>query len=341
MYLPSEKYVHLKHHFDCKEAIGMNGILFMAKVEQFNLVLSRARHLSKRAAIGWSIVDCNANTLVYDACMPGLDCGRLSSTITQFEHEAKELFLSCEPVYHACDVDQLCEAIENSSIDTLTVGKEFAHRILGNTWQTWLDGWNGTLHTLPYNPVIEKLSCGIEMAYSANRPWLTAVTAASFYGVSQPLTNLVDEFDFLNYLSILTQQSRAILHTPDQHEIIEHLPEENFLGEPTEIFETYSPRTVRPILQHCANESRCSALIFCDLPFLSWLITQGLVDEIIHHIRKPEANFSSAPSVQPNTLLNLKNWQLNSSDLVGDCSRLSFIKPAGESSHIPLQSWLN
>lgn len=313
----------------------------MAKTEQFNLVLLRARHLSKRAAIGWSIIDSNANMLVYDAFMPGLECGRLSNTITQFEHEAKELFLSCEPVHHACNVEHLCESIENSSIDTLVVGKEFEHRILGNHWQTWLGGWKGTLNTLPYNPVIDKLSCGIEMACTANRPWLTAVTAASFYGVSQPLSNLVDEFDFLNYLSILTQQSRAILHTPDQHDIIDRLPQENFLGEPTEIFETYSPQTVRPILQHCTNESRCSALIFCDLPFLSWLISQNLVDEIIHHIRKPEASIASAPTVQANTLLNLKHWQLHSSDIVGDCSRLSFIRPAGEYNHAPLQSWLN
>jgi hypothetical protein len=301
----------------------------MSDQSSINLAVSRALNLSKRAGVGWALIDQDKQILHYDACMAGLDAGKLESTIRQFGQQATELFISSEPTSLTFNIEQLIRSIEESNIKTIIIGKGFTGSVANDRWRSWLAGWPGSLAELPYNPIIDKLSLGMQLLQTSQRPWVTSVTAGDFSGHSKPLVNLIQEFDFLNYLANLVKQSRALLVAPTQRDIIDHLPKENYANEPVEVFEIYDQSNISAILKHCVNELRCSLVVLADISLLAHLLKQDLVDEVIHHLAN-NGDCQQTTDLPPQTaqaVLNLNGWTLLSSSVVGQCGRMIFGKP--------------
>lgn len=291
-----------------------------------NLAVSRAMNLSKRAAIGWALIDQDKQILHFDACMAGLDAGKLESSIRQFGRQATELFISSEPTALTFNIVQLTSAIEESNIKSIVIGKGLAATLSNDRWRSWVAIWSGSVAELPYNPIIDKLSLGIQLLQTSKRPWVTSVTCGDFAGRSMPLANLIQEFDFLNYLSNLVKQSRALLVTHTQKDMVSYLPTENYANEPVEIFEIHDLANINAILQHCVNELRCSLVVLADMRLLSNLLKRDLVDEVIHHLANNHETQSFIPPTVETTL-DLNGWKLLSSSAVGQCGRMIYGKP--------------
>lgn len=300
----------------------------MSDTSMINLALTRARDLSRRAGIGWALIDDNQQLLHYDACMAGLDAGKLESTIRQYGDRASELFISSEPTTVTFDLNRLTQIIETSSIQSIRIGRGFNGSIVDSEWRRWLQNWKGSVIQMPFNPVIEKLSLGIQLLHSSRRPWVTSVTAADLSGKSRSMSAFIQEFDFLNYIAVLARQSRAVLVSPAQQDLIEHLPEDNHANEPLEYFEIFDDGNVEAILRHCANEYRCSILVLADIPLLSHLLNQGLVDEVVHHLtNNSHEHYGENEPHMAHSPLKLDGWKLQSSSVVGHCNRMIYGKP--------------
>lgn len=291
-----------------------------------NLAVARAMNLSKRAGVGWALVDQDKQILHLDACMAGTDAGKLESNVRQFGQQATELFISSEPIALIFNITQLTSAIEASNIKSIVIGKASSTELSNDRWRNWVAKWSGSVSELPYNPIIDKLSLGMQLLQASKRPWITSVTCGDFAGRSIPLAHLIQEFDFLNYLSNLVKQSRALLVAPTQKDLVNYLPTENHANEPVEIFEIHDLANINAILQHCVNEVRCSLVVLADISLLANLLKRDLVDEVIHHLAN---NQETENPIKPNAgaTLDLHGWKLLSSSAVGQCGRMIYGKP--------------
>ena len=174
------------------------------------------------------------------------------------------------------------------------------------------------------------------MLHEAGRPWVTSITAADFFGHSQSLVNFVKEFDFLNYLTLLVKQSRAVLISPNQRDIVNFLPTKNFVNESIEYFEITNENNIASIYQQCVNEFRCSVIMLTDIPLLAALLNQHLVDEVVHHLTNSSDLYEQHKGKQSDRAcesLNLECWTLLSSSVVGKCNRMIY----GKSQHYQRQ----
>jgi len=294
----------------------------MAYTEFYDIAINKARTLSKRAALGWSIIDQESELATAAASMLGLDCGHLEQSIAQYAHQATELFLCFEPPESATNA--ITQAIEQSEIQRITLGKALNDN---PAWTQWLQQWPGSQEVLPYNPVVDKLSYGYHSIRQQQRPWVTSITAASLSGFSQPLANLAPEFDFVNYIANLSQQSRAVIYTLDQQPLLDLLPDENYAGEPLELFEVGRVDALKGIYRHCAQEMRCSVLLVCNMPMLHQVLETFQVDEVVHHLVKNDVRPLKA-EVDAHPSLDMENWTLTSSAVVGQCSRVVYARQA-------------
>lgn len=294
--------------------------------DAINLALTRAQNLSKRAAIGWSLLDGFEETLKCDATLAGLDKQKLARAIREHQHRLEHLFISIEPVAGIFDITELITAIEASQCSHLTVGRRLPDEIADKRWRAWENSWSGEVDYLSYNHVAEHLSFGITHIKKHQRPWVIAVSAANFTGASLPLQNFIDEFGFLHYVTDLVEQSRALLFCHSQLEFIPSIPDCNVVEEPLEIFEIFDQNNIRSILQYCAKEERCSVMVLCDMPMLGYLINENMVDEIVHHISNIDCagiiDDDHEVGAMTQTFLNLNDWKLLSSSVAGNCSRV-------------------
>jgi len=298
----------------------------MSNSKFINLAISRAQKISNRAGIGWVLLDKDKQLVRYDACMAGLDSGNLEHCIRTHQHEADELYLSIEPTSNIFRLETLLQTIESSNLTTITIGKHFEDSVPNHTWSTWVEQWQGTVTHFPSNPIVENLSLGIQTLRSAQRPWFTCITASDLSGNNQQLTQLINEFDFLNNISNLVRQSRAILISPTQRELLEHLPTQNFANEPLDPFEVDDEIFVSAVLRHLAQDYRFNAVLLGDTQVLSRLIALDMVDEVIHHFVNTKSDTLEPARNTASPALHLEGMQITDSTVVGNCSRVVFRK---------------
>lgn len=304
--------------------------------DAINLALSRAQNLSKRAGISWALLDTQEEILKCDAVIAGLDKSKLIRTIREYQHTLDHLFISMEPVTGAFDVADLISVINASQCNHITIGFRHSDDLADKSWRAWENNWLGVIDYLSVNTIAEHLGYGITNIRKYQRPWVIAVSAANFTGLSLPLQNFINEFGFLHYLNGLVQQNRALLYCHSQKDFLTSLPDSNSMEEPLEIFEIFDQNNIQSIFQYCAKEERCSAIVLCDMPLLGYLINKSMVDEIVHHISNMDgatiADDHNKAGEITQTFFNLNDWTLLSSSVVGNCSRVVLRKqlPATE-----------
>lgn len=294
--------------------------------DAINLALSRAKNLSKRAGISWVLLDAHEQILKCDAVIAGLEKSKLIRTIREYQYSLDHLFISMEPVTGAFDVADLIAAINASQCNHITIGYRHSDDLADKSWRAWENSWLGEVDYLSVNIVAEHLGYGITNIRKYQRPWVIAVSAANFTGLSLPLQNFTNEFGFSHYVNSLVQQNRALLYCQSQKDFLVSLPDANGMEEPLELFEIFDQKNIQSIFHYCAKEERCSVIVLCDMPLLGYLINENIVDEIVHHI----SNINDTTSADDHhkvgemtqTFFNLNDWTLLSSSVVGNCSRV-------------------
>lgn len=283
-----------------------------------NLAITHAQKLSRRAGIGWVLLDREYKPLLNGGVIAGADPWRLPANIERFREKISILLLSIEPLAGLVDQKKLFTALENSNCDLLVIDKTIHITHPSNAWRDWLKQWHGQVIYLPLSDAT--LTCGPQHIFSLNRPWVTCVSAADIYGNSLALSAFERDFGVTAYLNELCNQSRAVLYSTAQAALVEQLPEENFAEEPQEFFAVDDARSVAAILQNCAAERRCSVVIFCDMALLATLLQKNLVDEITHHIAVADYDCRASPKPLPK--LPLQGWQQISCVAAGNCTRI-------------------
>ncbi|WNO10689.1 hypothetical protein [Teredinibacter sp. KSP-S5-2] len=305
-----------------------------------NLVLSTLSHaqsISSRAAFAWLITDKNNRALSHDAVIAGFNQKQILNEIAKYKNQAEKLFLSIEPLSTIIDIDQLIETITSSNIREITLGNTLPDKLSDNRWRQWLTTWQGKIHTMPFNSTIERISYGINEVLHNQKPWVTCVTAATIAGREIKLSSLSNEFGFSSYLDELIKQSGVLMYTSDQAMIIDSLNLVNNMGKAIEIIEILSLDTLNSILRQCAERQRFNVVILSNLQALAHLLENNLIDEAIHHIGHTQLDYegNSTTTHAPLDLIALNNWNLAASDIVGECSRLTFCRktPVNDSRH--------
>lgn len=305
----------------------------------FKLAVTRAKGISSRAAIGWSLVDINSQLLHYSGCMTGTDEGQLERDIQQYGKNACNLFISSEPSTISFNIQRLTMAIEQSKIASISIGRSFGKEAKNHEWRDWIKHWKGIVKEFCYDPVFEKLTLGEQMLRQHQRPWIVAAVAEDEEGKPVSLVDIANEFDVLNFISILSRQSRAIFYSPSQEGVIDFLPEENNAFEPLELFNVYDNDNLQALFKHCAQESRCSALILADSSMLAVLLKEGCVDEIIYHAYNNKRPHKTP--LMPQIFIKnsaLKSWKIDSTSGSGVCQR-AILNKSDPNLKIPQHLW--
>jgi len=309
----------------------------------FKLAVLRATDVSSKAGIGWSLFDDDQRLVHYNACMTGTDAGRLIRDIRQYGQQSYSLFISSEPSTVSFDMHTLTNELDKSEIQIIYIGKSFEEDYGNRVWRAWARQWRGNIEEFSYNPVFEQLTLGEQMLRLRQRPWVIATAAEDCKGNTLPLTALTREFDVVNFLSILTQQSRAVLYSPSQQDIIEYLPDENNAFEPIELFQVYDNNNIETIFKYCAQESRCSALALSDDLMLSSLIANDLVDEIVYHsLDSTSLRTDSFDHLIRCTDFRPNDWRVEKTSRIGSYQRTILNKTHPNVQRVSkLRRWLN
>lgn len=285
-----------------------------------NLAITHAQKLSRRAGIGWVLLDSTCHPIFNGGVIAGADPWRLAANIERFRENVSTLLLTVEPIAGLVDQRKLIAAVENSNCELLVIGRRIQTSFTSSAWHDWISRWRGRVMYMPMHGQDQDLTSGPQQVFMHNRPWVTCISAADIYGNSMALSAFEHEFGVAAYLGEIANQSRAVLYSAGQASLLRHLPEENFAEEGQEFFEVEDAGSVAAILQHCATERRCSVVIFTDLQLLASLLQKNLVDEITHHIAV--ANYDCLESATPLPKLPLQGWQQISCTAAGNCTRI-------------------
>ncbi len=288
----------------------------------FNLALMRAKNISKRTGISWALMGSQSEVLACDAVIAGLDKGKLIDAIGEHQNALDHLYISMEPVSGIFDIAYLIAMINASNCNHITIGYRHPNEICDKSWRKWESSWKGRIDYLSENPLVTRLGYGITNVKKYQRPWVTAVTAATFTGLTLPLNNFINEFGFLNYISSLIQENRGLLYSSSQKNFLTSIPDTNHMDEPLETFEILNKSNIKSILQHCANENRCSVIVLCDMPLLGYLAAEDLIDEIVLHTSNIYNGPADEQACTTQNSLRLNDWKLQSSAIAGNCSRV-------------------
>lgn len=297
--------------------------------EPHNLVLTKAQRISKRTGIGWALLNQKNEMLCCDATMAGIERNRLRRAICQHRHTADSLIISMEPTSIAFDLQELSSSIEKSSCTKILLCARLENALADRNWRQWEHNWAGELSFFQTSHTACRLSMGVSTLRKYRRPWVTAISAANFTGMSISLDSLNQEFGFNHYLNDLIGQSRAVLFSSFQENIVRTLATENFMHETTELYQINKLNHVESILQSCAQDNRCSVIVLCDMPLLAHLIKHRLVDEIIHHLsNKTNAfHFNTEEYIDmTHALESLQEWPILSTNTLGNCCRMVLSK---------------
>lgn len=288
-----------------------------------NLVLKNAHNTSERSGVGWALLDMEGKLLTHGSIMAGIEVKRPAIAVARFKDRLHHLILSTEPVPGLLAAETLIASLDASACVEITVCHRLDDDVADPLWREWLTNWNGHVDFSISSGTAQSLVAGIIKVRRQNRPWVTAMCAASLENRSLPLIRLIDEFGFKAYFKDLIQKSRAHLIESFQREILEHLPEENKMDELVEVYEVSDVALVKTILKFAASEKRCNVVLSCGLKLLADLIEEDLVDEIIHHIAISSGHDLDHAMTHS---YNLEKWHLIASNSVGNCTRIQLQK---------------
>lgn len=311
------------------------------------LALTKANAMSRRAGIGWAAIDKEGNLILCDATIAGLETARLAHRVERNSEKLDHLIMTLEPAQGVYRTGDLINSIENSHCSTITIAHQLTNGLADPIWRNWCTQWRGKINYLKETHAASSLALGVQNTKAKQRPWVTAICAANVSGMSLPLSQLADEFGFKDYIANHVMQSRALMYSTDQTEVIAHIPGFNALEEPLEPYEIYNKDSIRTLLNYFAKEMRCSVTVLCDLNTISHLIEHDLVDEIAYHIAGFDKNDAINQDVNRNALskssINLSGWQLLSCSPVGGCCRMVLCKHDNADIEMPdyLQLGLN
>lgn len=287
-----------------------------------SLALTKATAISRRAGVGWAAIDKSGSLILCDATIAGLETAKLAHRVERNSERLDHLIMTLEPAPGVYRTRDLINSIENSNCSTITIAHQLANGIADPIWREWREQWSGKINYLTESHAASSLAQGVQSTKVKRRPWVTAICAANVAGISLPLKQLVDEFGFKDYIATHVMQSRALMYSIDQAEIIARIPGFNTLEEPFEPFEIYSKDRIRTLLNYFANEMRCSATVLCNLNTISYLIEYDLVDEIVYHIAGFDKNNTVNQDALSTASIDLSGWQLLSCSPVGGCCRM-------------------
>ena len=290
-----------------------------------NLALLRTENKSSRSGVGWALLDAQSNFLSADAVVAGSSPERPIFSIKKHIDKVDHLYLTTEPFEGVFNVSKLTQLLESSNLTKITLGVPLPNSMVLNQWRSWLDKWSGTVIYDAPNPVAERVTKGLSKFLQMGMPWITCVSAAGLTGSTIALDSLELEFGFRSYISNLLTGSRAVLYTKEQQPFLTHAELVNSADEELYAYEVSSHEHFAPLLRHCANTACFHVIILCDMDSLSHLINLKLVDEIVHHIchEQPTENLDIPNDIDVSkTTLNLADWKLLNSEVVGNCNRI-------------------
>lgn len=292
--------------------------------DALDLAMTRAHNLSDRSGIGWVLLD-SANRLLTSGCaISGVDTSSLPDTINKYGSRLHHLMMTIEPVSGALNIQQLLGSLTASECEKMTIAHPINDDIADAQWTDWKAKWHGEVIALQPTMTSSNLASGVLSVKSKRRPWVTAINSVNFKNQTIPLIDCSQEFGAVAYLSSLASQCRAVLHSPCQVGILEHLPPTNKVDELIERFEINTVNTCEKVLSYCADEYRCHVLILCDNQLLSKMLARNYVDEIIHHTKI--GCHQTAAKQYDDEVPNLEDWDLVASTTVGNCNRITLKK---------------
>jgi len=295
-----------------------------AVIDAINLALKSAQNKSRRAGIGWAILDDQGSLLTHGSIIAGIETERPSLSVARYQNTIHHLILTTEPSPGFFSASSLIKQLSASSCSKITIAHRLDDDVVDAQWREWTEAAQDKFDYRQVCGIAQSLCAGIVKVRREQRPWVTVVSAADLERQSKPLINMIEEFGFKAYLSNLVGQNRAYLVEPHQVEILEHLPEDNNMEELIEIYELPDIRTTQTLLNYCATENRGSVLLSCSLDFLEQLVEADLADEIIHHI---DIDTTQGPAkIEAPLCINLESWSLISSSAVGTAIRMRFKK---------------
>lgn len=285
-----------------------------------NLVLTNAHRISKRAGIGWAFLDELCTLISHTYAIAGANPNQLSRAVQEHGDRLNHLIISVEPSGAYFDLGMLINCIEQSNCLKITIGCQLPQELRDKNWLKWAKSWGGELQYAGYSNIAVNLSAGIRSILGAKRPWVSAISASTIENQAFPLSNLKHEFGFSAYLGNLVKQNTAVLFNRTQGKIIEQLPAINWAGQAIEFYDVEEPAHAHAILEECAGKQFYSVVLICDPNKLSRYAELNMVDEIYHHIAIANSKDRNIDTAE---FLKLENWTIMSSDVVGNCIRMS------------------
>ena len=283
----------------------------------------RAQTLSRQSGIAWTLLDANDNVLCCDGTIAGFHPKKLAFSVNKHRTVIDQLFISLEPIEGVIDIEELVNKIEGSTLTSFTVYSRVPERLQSNRWKDWSKQWEGTVTYVNKTFQQNDPSVTVVKAHTTEYPWITSVSAADITGCSLSIAHIRKEGEYQSYVSDLVRESRAVLYTKSLEELVSTLPEENNMEEFIEYYPIDELDSFEPLIRHCRKENTHNAIAICDMATLSHLVDNSLVDEVVHHVTvsKPqEANEEDRDQLK--SVLNLHDWNLLTSTIAGNSSRI-------------------
>jgi hypothetical protein len=287
----------------------------------------KARNISRRTGVAWALMDAERKVINCSGDIAGNFPEKLAININKLRHSVVELFISIEPIAGIFNTRELTKAIDASNINSITFGAKILENICDSYWKEWVGQWSGAVQYAQKSAVIEWPGFALSSLRDISQPWVTCVTAANLAGLPIALSDLADEFDVLNYVSNLVKESRALLYSKNQQQLVDLIAENNSTENCLEILSVDKDDDFRSLLRYCRTKNIFGVIILSDMSGLTYLLEHNLLDEIVHHIGNSTPLATKNPQdemLNPaiNSVAGLMSWHLLSSEVVGNCSRM-------------------
>ncbi|WP_149027199.1 hypothetical protein [Shewanella psychrophila] len=298
-----------------------------------SLAITSAEKVSKRAGIGWVLLDENSLHIHSEAIIAGTNYLSLTASINRYAHVVHTLIVTLWPLESLFDCEELASSLVESSCQKIIVP------VMDFDMQSFraspLGRWQGEIESVDFLHATRRIGSGLNMVLSSHRPWVSSVSIADNQDKSLRLEDFRGEFGFVAYIDEIAKQSRAVVYSPSQKGFIEQLSDRNYANEYQEFYEATSIEGMRTLLKYFASEHRCSVLVLTEDKMQSALMENKLTDEVICHLPihdKPVSKLTELAS------LPTEGWQLNSNTDIGACSRLILMPEKSQDAHTPMQS---
>lgn len=285
-----------------------------------------------RAVLVWALFDNKNTLLVKDSYILGKQKETLFEALDNYAAETEMLFLSVEPASSFINVHKLTRVLNALKIKKIIIGCRFKPEQQCPQWVAWLAKQTCNMEYLEPSAVSARISRGAVKAHTANRPWVTCVSAAHLSGARANLSQIDTDVGFNSYLKQLITVNAAVWCSSGTVDLPSFFHSEDSSVVFGVAINKSELEFLRDKLMQLVEMSICSLCIVCDMTELDCLMQAGLVDEIVHHVVSVSPSEQQPHSGESLTSsdIDFSNWKLVSSAPLGNCSRVVLINNASD-----------